>query len=242
VSADGHSRYEQDVGAYLLGALSDLERQAFETHLAACSTCEDECARLRPAADALPRSVTPVAPPPTLKRSLMEVVEGEARDRAGAPRQRSIGERLAGLLPSLPRVRPAAALATAAVLVAVGVAGGFGVAHLTSGGNDRTVSASIDKTRVPFASARLMLPKEGKDGGILSLHGMPSLASNRVYQVWVQQDGEVIPGPVFGVDREGMGAAAVPADLRHARAVMVTREPRGGARAPSEKPILVAKL
>jgi hypothetical protein len=58
----------------------------------------------------------------------------------------------------------------------------------------------------------------------------------------VQQDGEVIPGPVFGVRRDGSGAAAIPDDLDHADRVMVTREPRGGARAPSEKPILTVTL
>ena len=44
--------------------------------------------RLRPAADALPRSVEQVEPPPALKASLMEVVDREARERSGAPAAR----------------------------------------------------------------------------------------------------------------------------------------------------------
>jgi hypothetical protein len=35
---------------------------------------------------------------------------------------------------------------------------------------------------------------------------------------------------------------AVPEDLSDADAVMVTREPRGGSRAPSEQPILTVTL
>ena len=48
--------------------------------------CRDEVDRLRPAADALPRSVQPLAAPPSLKASLMAVVEAEARERAGTER------------------------------------------------------------------------------------------------------------------------------------------------------------
>ena len=59
-----------------------LEREAFESHLAGCARCREEVERLRPAAEALPRSVTPLGPPPSLKASLMEEVEGEARERA----------------------------------------------------------------------------------------------------------------------------------------------------------------
>jgi hypothetical protein len=60
--------------------------------------------------------------------------------------------------------------------------------------------------------------------------------------VWIQEGKEVIPGPVFGVRQDGSGAAAVPEDLDEADAVMVTREPRGGARAPGEKPIVRVTL
>ena len=71
--------------AYLLGALTDLERQAFERHIATCGLCRDELERLRPAANALPRSVEQLAPPPSLKASLMEVVEREASESESEP-------------------------------------------------------------------------------------------------------------------------------------------------------------
>jgi anti-sigma-K factor RskA len=241
MSAQEHGRYEQDAGAYLLGALDEVEAKAFERHLVTCARCLEDVEQLRVAADALPRSVTPLAPPPTLKRSLMEVVEREARE-AGRPRRASVRELLAALLPGGLRVRPGLALGITAVVLAVGIAAGAGVARIAGGGETRTLSASVDHKRVPFASARLVLPDRGRDGGILRLHGLPNLPSNRVYQVWVQEDREIIPGPVFGVRQDGSGAAAVPEELDEADAVMVTREPRGGARAPSEKPILRVSL
>ena len=74
-----HARYQDDIGAYLLGALNDLERQAFERHLSGCSECRDELERLRPAAEALPGSVVQLDPPPGLKQRLMAEVEGDSK-------------------------------------------------------------------------------------------------------------------------------------------------------------------
>jgi anti-sigma-K factor RskA len=237
--ARDHARYHDDVGAYLLGALSEIEARAFEGHLADCAECRDEVERLRPAAVALPRSVTPVAPPPRLKASLMEVVEREAGERDGrraAPR-RPVLERLRRLAPA----RPAFALGAALALAAAIFVAGWGVGRLTSD-EVRTVTASTDRTRVPRASASLVVPEDSKEGAIVRVHGLPALGSKRTYQLWVQRGSEVIPEPTFDVGANGDGAAAVPEDLEGADRVMVTRERRGGARAPSERPILSFKL
>ena len=88
-----HTRYRDDVGAYLLGAMNDLERQAFERHLNGCSECQDEVARLRPAAEALPGSVEQLAAPPGLKARLMAEVEGDgAAAESAAARPPSAAE------------------------------------------------------------------------------------------------------------------------------------------------------
>ena len=226
-----HTTYRDEVGAYLLGALSDAERASFEGHLVDCAECRHEVERLRPAADLLPRSVEQVEPPPGLKRSLMEVVEREANERDGSPSERRtpLAERLRRLLGS--SLRPA--LAGAAVVLAI--AAGFGVAQL--GGEDtRTVVA---QTTLPDTSGSL---KVHDDDAILEVRGMPSLERGRVYQAWVQRDGMVEPEPTFEVGADGRGTVAVPEDLSDAQAVLLTREPRGGSRAPSEKPILTVTL
>jgi hypothetical protein len=74
------------------------------------------------------------------------------------------------------------------------------------------------------------------------VNGMPPPGEDEVYQAWVQRDGMVVPQPTFDVTSDGSGAAAVPDDLSNAEAILVTREPRGGSRAPSEQPIISVPL
>ena len=239
-----HTTYREEIGAYLLGALTDDEREGFEQHLEDCPECRAEIEELRPAADALPRSVEQVEPPASLKTSLMEIVEREAREAAAgegeqtraAPPARSrppLRERL-----RLPSLRPAFALGA----LVLGLAVGFGVAQLGGDEGARTVAATVDQERIPQGSGDLRIEGDGEDGAILRVNQMPDLRGREVYQAWVQRDGMVIPQPTFEVGPDGSGAVAVPEDLSDAQAVLVTREQRGGATTPSEQPILSVPL
>jgi anti-sigma-K factor RskA len=214
-----HVRYRDDIGAYLLGALNDLERQAFERHLRGCDECREEVERLRPAADALPGSVVQLEPPPGLKKRLMAEVERDVQpSRARRPLLRA------------PR------LAFAAAALVLGLAIGFGVAQL--GEEDtRTVTASVAKA-MPDAGGTLEI--EG-DSATLRLHDMPELGSTRVYQVWLQHGDRLVPARTFKVGSSGRGNVEL-ANVNDAQGVYVTREARGGAQVPSEDPIVSVPL
>ena len=255
MSVERHQIHEEDVGAYLLYALSDVERQRFETHLEECAVCQDEASRLRPAVHALPRSVYPVTPPRSLKASLMAEVERDVRQReeatgvARSPGAFARTRRLFGGVggAAFGRLRPTMAWVSASVVLLVGaVSGAAGLYALTDAtGEDessRSVVAQVDKTRVPFGSGSLVVPAGSQEGTVLRVHGMPELESDSVYQVWARRDGEVISQSLFHVGENGDGAAAVTEDLQDVDAVMVTRESAGGAKAPSEKPVLSVKL
>lgn len=247
MSVNRHQAQEENVGAYLLGALTELELHAFERHLAECPLCSDEVERLRPAVDALPRSVPPVDPPPRLKASLMEEVEADARRRARSARRRPLAalrEWLSAAGGALGGMRPAAAWVSVAFVLVVGALTGYAVTEIRSGAGEssKTLAAEVDRSRIPSGSGSLVVPGEDDKGAILRVHGMPPLEGNGVYQVWLKRNGETISQSLFNVGRDGDGAAAIAEDLTGAEAVLVTRERAGGARAPSEEPVLSVAL
>lgn len=212
-----HARYQDDIGAYLLGALNDLERHALERHLSGCSECREEVERLRPAAEALPGSVVQLDPPPGLKQRLMAEVEGDAR-----------------VVP-IPKRRPMRLLAVAAVLL-IGLVVGFGVAQL--GGDDpRVVTATVARA-MPQAGGNLEI---SGDSATLRLHDMPELGGARVYQVWLQHGERLVPARTFEVGSSGRGDVEL-RGVNEADGVYVTREARGGAQVPSEDPIVSVPL
>ena len=104
------------------------------------------------------------------------------------------------------------------------------------------IQAKVDKTRVPFGSGSLVVPALLEDGAVLRVHGLRPLEEGSVYQVWVRRKGEAISQSLFTVGEDGEGAAAVADDLEGADAVLVTREPAGGAKAPGEQAILRVPL
>jgi anti-sigma-K factor RskA len=219
-----HTRHQDDVGAYLLGALNDLERQAFERHLRGCDECQEELARLRPAADALPGSVQQFEPPARLKASLMEVVEREARAQQPEPERRR------------PRLRFFTRPAFVAAALLIGVVVGFGVAQL-GGDETRTLAATVDRA-MPQAGGTLRV---SNDDATLRLHDMPALSGTRVYQVWLQHGDRLVPARTFEVGADGRGAVDL-SNVDDADGVYVTREARGGAQVPSEDPIVSVPL
>ena len=231
MSAAEHDRFADDAGAYLLGALEEQERTAFERHLATCHVCRDEVERLRLAADALPRSVEQFAAPPTLKASLMEQVRAEARPR---PRRAFAGRF------RLRAVRPRLVAVAAACALLAGAAAGIAISQL-DGDGARTIAADVDGTRLGMGEATLVLPEDGGPGA-LELTGMPQPPRGHVYAVWLRRDGRIEPGPLFTVDRNGRGVAAVPEERDGVDAVMVTRERAGGTAQPTEAPVIVAEL
>jgi anti-sigma-K factor RskA len=236
----GHEQYEENVGAYLLGALPEMEAEVFERHLQSCPTCRHELEELRVASEALPRAVEPVVPPPELKESLMATVWAEAGERQEAaeaerPRRRPFRERLPRLTPGF------AALATACVL-AIGIGIGIGVANI-GGSSTKTVAALVDHTQAPGGMASLSIPSGDQKGALLNVQGLPDPGVGKVYEVWVQRNGTMQPaGALFSVGSGGSGSAGIPASLKGAQAVAVTAERDGGTLRPTRMPVLTVKL
>jgi anti-sigma-K factor RskA len=234
VSARSHEDYKDNIGAYVLGALPELETELLERHLDTCASCRAEVEELRPVTAALDRSVPQMDAPPSLKASLMAVVNAEAAARAGAAapeegrRRRSFAEWVASL-------RPRTAVAAALAVLALGIVVGIGVSQLAGGGgtSTKTIAAKIDRTRLPTGNASLEL--SGRTG-TLDLTNAPQPPAGRVYQLWYQHGKTIVRGGTFRPLPDGSYRATVP--VGGASAVMITVEHEGGAPAPTGPPVM----
>ena len=226
MSDAAHGAHRDDLYAYALGALGDADRKSLERHLSTCPDCREELEGLRPVVDTLGEAVEQVAPPPSLKRSLMDAVEPRAVKRA--PRCSGAGWRR--------RLVPALAV------LAVGLLIGLGLGTLLSGDDTRTVAVQASGGELSKASGTLTLFDGGKRGAILRMADVPTLPAGRTYQAWIERDGEILPQPTGGVAPDGRVVVALTGDVSGASAVMVTREPAGGSKSPSEQPIMRASL
>jgi anti-sigma factor RsiW len=235
-----HERWADSVGSYLLGALPDDERDGFLAHLENCPVCRRDVEELQIAAEALPLSVPAVAPPAALKDRIMSVVESEAEllaaasDDVAAPRRRVPDRPRRGFLGRW-SLRPAVALACAALLL---VAGGIGGVLLGSGEETSTVAGN---TTLQGASVELEV---SDDASTLVAQDVPQPPPGEEYQVWLKRPGVEAPEPtsVLWTPRSnGSATVAVPSD-GDVEAVLVTREPRGGSDTPSEDPVITIPL
>ena len=230
-----HERLHDDVGAYLLRALDPSEQAEFERHLAGCPECRSELEELRVAADSLPRSVEPFAAPTSLKRSLMAAVREDVKPERTPLLERLGLGRLAG-----GGFRPALAAGFAVVALAIGI--GVGTQVGGDSGGHRVIAGVVDRSRVPQATATITVPKDDGGPAQLRVTGMPAPRPGQVYEIWLKRGDQLQPGPLFNTDASGNGAGAIPDDLEGVSAVLVTRESTGGAKTPSEVPIISARI
>jgi anti-sigma-K factor RskA len=226
--------FHDDVGAYLLGALDDAERAAFEAELERDEHLRAEVEHLRVAADALPASAPQMAPPPHLKDRIMAVVNAEAELLAGAaPEARRERPRATGRRRARWSMRPALAAAIALLVLVVGVTGVLVGSAVLDGGEQVTVAEVGDAKLIE------------RDGGHSTLvaRDLDAPGFRRVYQVWLQREGQP-PQPtnaLFSTRADGTASVDVPGSLDDVEAVLVTSEPEGGSRAPTTDPVIIAR-
>lgn len=239
--ARDHGRYEEDLAPYLLSALTPIEVQELEQHLRGCASCREQLGRLRIGAEALARSVESIEPPVSLRERILGEV---ASERSGAPaseaasiaapparRRRWIRFR-PGWTPSL---RPAlAVLGTGLLALAAGFGGwALGTAEL----DRRSVAGVVDRDRLPDVSAELTVTS-GDEDAVLRLTGLPDLDSRRTYEMWMERDGKLLPASLFNPTPSGVATTGISGNVEDVEAVYVTRERAGGARKPSESPVV----
>ncbi|WP_109506780.1 anti-sigma factor [Nocardioides speluncae] len=236
------------VGAYVVDALDDAERVAFEAHLATCSDCQAEIASLSDTASLL-TSLSATAPPSGLRD---RVLADAARTRPlppAVPRTPTAERDLAPNVRRLPRPtrRLTILAAAAAVLAAVGI--GAGVTQPWD--NEPDLSATERVLQAPDAKSVTVELDGGakatvvrslkEDRAVIVTHDMPPAPVGRVYQLWLQDpDGPYVSAGLMppGSDQtrllEGNASTAVGAGI--------TIEPEGGSKEPTTNPIALFDL
>jgi anti-sigma factor RsiW len=243
VNAHEHDPYWEDERAvYLLGALDDGERVAFEAHLAGCDRCRAELRWLQPAVDVLPAVVEQLEPPPGLRDRILGAVAGDTvhaeapphGERATPRARQPFWSRFAARSPAL------AGAAAAVVALAVGIAGGYALGGDSDG--PRTVA-----TTVPIEPAAPAVRATGNlvhsdSTWTLDVSHMPELRAGDVYQVWMRAGKQLQPSVLFVLSRDGTAQVVLPEQTGAADEMLVTREPSGGSREPTSAPLVSATL
>jgi anti-sigma-K factor RskA len=186
---------------------------------------------LRPAVEALPLAATPVPPPPALRTRIMGSVASEAELLQAAGESADRPPRDRRRRPLFEWLRPGLAAGLAAAAVAVGALG-----YLIGEGTEpsaRSVAADVT-----FGHASATVRTKG-DQAELRLTGMPAPPPGKVYEVWLEHDGQM-PRPAGALFLVRSGAVTIPGGLKGASRVLVTAEPSGGSLVPTSRPVIVA--
>jgi anti-sigma factor RsiW len=228
------------VGAYAVDALDDLERAAFERHLAECPACQQEVAGLQEAAGLL-GALSTTAPPPSLRdRVLADITTVRPLPPAVEPPVVVTGAHAPG---GRSRFRPRLLVAAAAALIALG--GAVTVAQPWEDESSQTqltaaerVAAAEDaetftRTLDNGAEATLVRSRSLNEA-VLVTNDMPDAPDGSVYELWLVHDDQMVPaGLMSGGDHE----IVLEGDPATANGFGITVEPDGGSDQPTSEPV-----
>ncbi len=222
-----------------LGILDADERQRIATHLAHCDRCRSEVQGYDAVVGRLGLGSPQIAPPAALKQRLLRRIMAPE-----APRERQPFAWFSRLLVGWPRLAPIGMMAGLALAVFLGISN-FYMWHQvrTSGSGSGLENVSLvylhPTGAAPGASGTLLMFKEG-GWGMLVVQGLPALAPEREYQLWLIQKGQRTSGGLFSVSAQGEAQLEVRSarPLAEFEAFGITIEPRGGSTGPTGKKVL----
>lgn len=224
-------------GAYAVDALDDIERAAFDRHLAGCADCRDEVASLREAAGLLAETTT-MEPPAELRD---RVLAGIATFRPLPPEVEA--PTVVALAPR--RHRMTRLLSAAAAVVVLG-AGGAVIAQQpwddtssAPSAADQVLSASDARDTsldFPGGATATVTHSDSVGKAVISTKDMPPPPSGKVYQLWLNQPGEgLVSAGLMSVSPNQ--TVLLDGDATTATAAGITVEPEGGSTSPTTEPI-----
>lgn len=228
---DRNETLYDDAAAFVLGALPEIEAQAFRREMMKDCELGRYVERLEAVGDVLLTSAPPIAVPDGLGDAIVAEARRDlaARELLQSPRG---GEAPAAQSPSfLDRLfKPALGLGLAVLIAAFAFVAGQ---NFTDDEPASSPVASFKPMEAPDVSGSVKLMDGGVDGAMVEISGLDPSIGDDTYQLWVLKNGEVSPSSLFTVDDTGTGSSAVMTDMTGTEAVMVTREPAGGSPQPT---------
>lgn len=233
-------------GAYVLDALPEAERVAFEQHLSSCTTCSTEVAELRETTGRLSAAFG-ASPPPALKNSVMAAI-GEIEQLPPV----SDAGRAAGLADqTAPRRRSLLALAAAVVVVA-GV-GGVAVDQYrkNTAAQDETDRIAAVLAQPDARTVRGSLTGGGEvamvasakgDAAVVVLRDLPRLPAQKTYQLWLIDKAKAAHSAGLVAPDAANQTKILAGDVVGKVAFGVSIEPKGGSRQPTMQTATVLPL
>jgi anti-sigma-K factor RskA len=267
MSSTAHDELREQAAAYVLGALTKAEREAFEAHAATCVECAAEVQSLSSVTEVLAHAVPQHDPSSTLRARVLASVSGASA--TASPMSFDVAS--PGLF--VPWLAAAASLALAVALggYAATLRSRVGVLELrlhdateraaqserqiadlrrTAAGAQSQVAvlAAPDLQRIdlagqppaPQASARAFWSRSR--GLVFTASNLPPPRAGRTYQLWIltSQPAPISAG-LFKPDPQGRVAAVfeTPLDLPKPIGMAVTIEPDGGVPSPTGEKYLL---
>jgi hypothetical protein len=238
------------IGAYVLDAVNDLERAAFDRHMRECEVCRAEVDELREASARLADGAWSV-PPPALRDDVLAAI---ATTRQIAP--------ISPAAPPVPAPRRSRLrLVSAAAAVVVAAAGAAASVYAVQDQRLRDQRAVAERAqagearvRAVLAAPDLVFKEEPMSGGgkvtvavsrlqnaaVVMLAAGAAPTGDRVYQLWTIRDQQPVSEGPLAVGQAT--AVQIVNDISQASDVAVTVEQAPGAKTPSLPPTADVQL
>lgn len=200
----GCTSHREQLGAYVLGGLDDVDAAVVDAHLQACASCRAEHAELMELPPLLALAET--APPPVPER---------VRDRIVAEATRRRQRRRWGA-------------AVAAVAVVSALLGGLVVSAVTAPRTIEVVTVALepgeDFTASGWATFRV---EDGAVTARVDLDGLDRLQEPAAYEAWLSAEDELVSLGQFTPSPDGTATLRLdaPGPLERYRGFWVTAEP-----------------
>jgi anti-sigma-K factor RskA len=214
-------RFQELLGPYVLGELTDAEKRELERHLETCSSCRYDLDEVRRAHEIL--QATTASPPPELKDWVLARVRSEARHP--------------------PAVRWRIWLPAAAALLVVALLS-FGVFRTLTGPSDGLALSAT--SAAPQAGGELRGEQIGDNLKVeLDTWGLPEPEDGGYYEMWyANAAGERISCGTFSATPDGVATVSMSAPVSAVAypEVEITQESDDGDPASSGKVVLKGSL